>query len=61
MRFHRGALKALRHGAANMDVLVSLGTNAAYLYSILAMMTAAALHNEVLLYTLHENSIQELC
>ena len=32
--FHRGALRALRRGAANMDVLVSLGTSAAYLYSV---------------------------
>jgi Cu+-exporting ATPase len=26
--FHRGAYKALRRGRANMDVLVSVGTNA---------------------------------
>lgn len=32
-RFHVGAVKALRAGAANMDVLVSLGTWAAYLFS----------------------------
>jgi len=34
--FHAGAVRALRHGAANMDVLVSLGTNAAYAYSVLS-------------------------
>ena len=30
--FHRGALRALRRGRPNMDVLVSVGTTAAYLY-----------------------------
>jgi Cu+-exporting ATPase len=34
MAFHRGAYKSLRGGHANMDVLVSLGTNAAYLFSL---------------------------
>ncbi|KAK9826100.1 hypothetical protein WJX81_003066 [Elliptochloris bilobata] len=34
--FHARAVGALRHGAANMDVLVSLGTNAAYAYSVLS-------------------------
>lgn len=32
--FHRGALKALRHGSTNMDTLVSLGSTAAYLLSL---------------------------
>lgn len=32
-RFYRGAWNALRGGAANMDVLVALGTSAAYFYS----------------------------
>jgi Cu+-exporting ATPase len=32
-RFFRGAVHALRGGAANMDVLVSLGTGIAWLYS----------------------------
>ncbi|KAL4449504.1 hypothetical protein ABPG77_007148 [Micractinium sp. CCAP 211/92] len=35
--FHRGAVRALRRGRANMDVLVSVGTNAAYIYSILSI------------------------
>ena len=39
-RFHSGAVRALRAGRANMDVLVSLGTNAAYLYS-----AASVLHH----------------
>ncbi|GHO85320.1 heavy metal translocating P-type ATPase [Dictyobacter formicarum] len=34
--FHRGALKTLRHGSANMDTLISLGSTAAYLLSIVA-------------------------
>jgi len=35
--FHRGALINLRHGAANMDTLVSLGSTAAFVYSVVAM------------------------
>lgn len=31
--FYRGAVRALRLGTANMDVLVALGTSAAYFYS----------------------------
>ncbi len=34
--FHRGALAQLRHGSANMDTLVSLGSTAALAYSIYA-------------------------
>ncbi|HLG62647.1 MAG TPA: heavy metal translocating P-type ATPase [Ktedonosporobacter sp.] len=34
--FHRGALRSLRHGSANMDTLVSLGSTAAYLMSVVA-------------------------
>ena len=33
-RFYRGAFAALRGGGANMDVLVALGTTAAYAYSL---------------------------
>ncbi len=33
-RFYRGAWHALRGGAANMDVLVALGTSAAFLFSV---------------------------
>ena len=32
--FHRGALINLRHGTANMDTLISLGSSVAYLYSL---------------------------
>ena len=37
-RFHSGALSALRRGAANMDVLVSLSTTAAYAVSVLSIL-----------------------
>ncbi|KAG1362648.1 putative Copper-transporting ATPase HMA5 [Cocos nucifera] len=40
-RFYTGAYKALRHGSANMDVLVALGTNAAYFYSLYSVLRAA--------------------
>src|SRR4030081_1103064 len=34
--FHRNAWKVLRHGAANMDTLVSAGSTAAFLMSFVA-------------------------
>lgn len=34
-RFYRGAFLSLRSGTSNMDVLVSLGTSAAFVYSLL--------------------------
>ncbi|KAF5841526.1 hypothetical protein DUNSADRAFT_12454 [Dunaliella salina] len=37
-RFHAGAWKAIKRGGANMDVLVSLGTNASYLYSVISIL-----------------------
>ncbi len=33
-QFYRGAYHSLKSGAANMDVLVAMGTTAAYLYSV---------------------------
>ena len=41
-RFHAGAVKALRHGTANMDVLVSLGTSVAFLFSLASLLSAPA-------------------
>ncbi len=32
--FHRVAIKTARHGSANMDTLISLGSTTAYLYSV---------------------------
>ena len=34
--FHRGAIKTLRHARANMDTLISLGSTAAYIMSVVA-------------------------
>ena len=36
LTFYRGAWSALKNRSANMDVLVALGTSAAYFYSLLA-------------------------
>ncbi|KAK4262750.1 hypothetical protein QN277_028268 [Acacia crassicarpa] len=41
-RFYSGSYKALRHGSANMDVLIALGTNAAYFYSVYSVLRAAS-------------------
>jgi Cu+-exporting ATPase len=38
-RFYTGAWHALRGGGANMDVLVALGTSAAYFYSLAVLLT----------------------
>ena len=35
-QFHRGFIATLRHRTADMNTLVSLGTNAGYLYSVMA-------------------------
>eukprot|EP00808_Paulinella_micropora_P011436 g7840.t1 len=35
-RFYTAAYKSLKHGAASMDVLVMLGSSAAYLYSVVS-------------------------
>lgn len=41
MQFYRSAYNALRHKSATMDVLVMLGTTAAYLYSVVFLFFAA--------------------
>ncbi|WP_280771947.1 heavy metal translocating P-type ATPase [Salipaludibacillus daqingensis] len=38
-QFYRGAYKSLRGGSANMDVLVAMGTSAAYFYSVYLVLT----------------------
>ncbi len=38
-RFYKGAYNSLRGGGANMDVLVAMGTSAAYFYSIYNLLT----------------------
>ena len=45
--FHRGALRAARHGSATMDTLVSLGSSVAFWYSAVALV---ALPGEVLYF-----------
>lgn len=40
-RFYIGAYKSLSRGSANMDVLIALGTNAAYFYSVYSVLRAA--------------------
>ncbi|CDP09758.1 unnamed protein product [Coffea canephora] len=44
-RFYTGSYKALRHGSANMDVLIALGTNTAYFYSVYSVVRAASSPN----------------
>lgn len=39
-KFYRNAYKSLKHGSATMDVLIMLGTSAAYFYSLFAMIFA---------------------
>lgn len=43
--FYIGAYKSLRSGSANMDVLVALGTSAAYFYSVAEMLIHPAMPN----------------
>ena len=49
-RFWRAGFKALRAGAANMDVLVALGTGAAWALSTWLLLTAPAHHGTPHLY-----------
>ncbi len=37
-QFYRGAWGAVRHGGANMNTLIAVGTSAAYLYSVAAVL-----------------------
>lgn len=43
-QFYVGAYKALRNGSANMDVLVALGTSAAYFYSLYLTLQSIGSH-----------------
>ncbi|KAI7987468.1 putative copper-transporting ATPase HMA5 [Camellia lanceoleosa] len=44
-RFYIGSYKAICRGSANMDVLIALGTNAAYFYSVGSVLRAATSPN----------------
>lgn len=44
-QFHAGALRQLRHGASNMDTLVSLSTSIAFIYSLYITLFPAMMHN----------------
>jgi P-type Cu+ transporter len=49
-QFYVGAYKALRNGSANMDVLVAMGTSAAYFYSVYQAIVTAGTHHSAHLY-----------
>jgi len=49
--FYRGAWSALKNGSTNMDVLVALGTSAAYFYSLAAYFGLLGPHREVFFET----------
>ena len=51
LTFYRGSWYALRNGSANMDVLIALGTSAAYFYSLLAFFGLFGLSGEVFFET----------
>jgi Cu+-exporting ATPase len=51
LTFYRGAWSALKNRSANMDVLVVLGTSAAYFYSLLAYAGLLGPHREVFFET----------
>ncbi|NEU32500.1 copper-translocating P-type ATPase [bacterium LRH843] len=49
-QFYVGAYKSLRNGSANMDVLVAMGTSAAYFYSLYQAIVTAGSGHEPHLY-----------
>ncbi|KKB35692.1 heavy metal translocating P-type ATPase [Bacillus thermotolerans] len=49
-QFYVGAYKALRSGSANMDVLVVMGTSAAYFYSVYQAIITSGSHHAPHLY-----------
>jgi len=51
LTFYRGSWFALKNRSANMDVLVALGTSAAYGYSLWAFLVEAGGHGEVFFET----------
>lgn len=51
LTFYRGSWHALKNRTANMDVLVALGTSAAYFYSVFAFFGAFGVHGEIFFET----------
>jgi len=51
LTFYRGSWYALKNRGANMDVLVALGTSAAYFYSVFAFFGAFGVHGAVFFET----------
>ncbi|HEY6837935.1 MAG TPA: heavy metal translocating P-type ATPase, partial [Geobacteraceae bacterium] len=51
LTFYRGSFYALKSKSANMDVLVALGTSAAYFYSLFAFFGAFGAHGDVFFET----------
>ena len=49
-QFYVGAYKSLRNGSANMDVLIAMGTSAAYFYSVYQAIVTAGTQIEPHLY-----------
>ncbi|MEK5186989.1 MULTISPECIES: heavy metal translocating P-type ATPase [Solibacillus] len=49
-QFYVGAYKSLRNGSANMDVLVAMGTSAAYFYSVYQAIITVGAHHGPQLY-----------
>ncbi|MBP2242825.1 Cu+-exporting ATPase [Cytobacillus eiseniae] len=49
-QFYVGAYKSLRNGGANMDVLVAMGTSAAYFYSLYQAIVTVGTHHVPHLY-----------
>lgn len=49
-QFYVGAYKSLRNGSANMDVLVVMGTSAAYFYSVAETILYSSSHHAAHLY-----------
>lgn len=54
--FYIGAFKALRNGSANMDVLVALGTSAAFFYSLYLTLITPSIHYEHMVDLYYETS-----
>jgi Cu+-exporting ATPase len=43
-RFYRATIRAARHGTANMDTLIAVGTTAAWLYSVVVTLVPEVIH-----------------